>query len=99
MAVRNETWTAPADFRLRRLRLEGASWEAIAEALGVSPAAAHARARLIGARRPLVGLAASDDPARDSLPAGHPLAWGVLTQGTWLAGTRYPTPASMGSVA
>ena len=83
----------------RSMRLEGASWEAIAEALAVSPQAARVRADRIAARRPSPGLTATEDPAREPLPAGHPRAWGVLTQGTWLAGTRYPTPAMMGCVA
>lgn len=99
MAANIETWTAPVDFRLRRMRLEGASWEAIAESLAVSEGAARARADQIAAHRPSPGLAVAEDPGREPLAAGHPQAWGVLTQGTWLAGTRYPTPAIMGGVA
>jgi len=99
MATSNETWSAPRDFRLRLMRLEGAAWEEIAEALVVAPDAAIARAERIGARQPPVGLAAFEDPAREPLPAGHPQAWSVLTEGTWLAGTRYPMPASAGDVA
>jgi hypothetical protein len=94
-----ETWTHPRDSQLRRMRLEGASWEAIADALAVSLEAASARAAQIGARRPPPGATPRDDPAREPLAAGHPRAWGVLTRGTWLAGTRYPTPASLGSGA
>ncbi len=90
-----ETWTPPRDFQLRRMRLEGASWETIAEALAVSPEAASARADQIGARRPPPGAAMRDDPAREPLPAGHPQAWSLLTHGTWLAGTRYPVPANI----
>ncbi len=81
------------------MRLEGASWEMIAEALAVSPAAAVARAALIGARSAAAGLVPPEDPARESLPAGHPRAWEVLTQGTWLAGVRYPGPASQARAA
>ena len=99
MASSIETWSAPTDSRLRRMRLDGASWDAIAEALAVSPEAASARAERIGARRPPPGGPMSDDPAREPLPAGHPDTWGVLTKGTWLEGTRYPAPASMGSLA
>ena len=90
-----ETWTAPIDFRLRRMRLEGASWETIAEALAVTAQAARARADQIGGCRVPPGQSVSEDPAREPLPAGHPRSWGVLTQGTWLAGTRYPTPGRM----
>lgn len=99
MAASIETWTAPRDFRLRRMRLEGAPWEEIGEALGVSSATAKARAERIGALRPAGGVAAGEDPAREPLPAGHPQAWGVLTQGTWLAGTTYSTALCQGSAA
>lgn len=99
MAASIETWTAPSDSRLHRMRLEGASWDAIAEALAVSPEAVRARAERIGATRTAACLTVVEDPAREPLPAGHSQAWGVLTQGTWLAGTRYPTPASLGSAA
>jgi hypothetical protein len=97
MAARIETWTAPRDFRLRLMRLEGGGWEEIAEALAVSQDAAMARAVRIGAQRSLLGLTVCEDPAREPLPAGHPRSWGVLTQGTWLAGTRYPASISGGA--
>ena len=99
MTVGNEFWSAARDFRLRLMRLEGATWEEIAEALAVAPGMVVARAHRIGAHRPPNCLAAFDDPAREPLPAGHPQAWGVLTEGTWLAGSRYPEPVSAGSVA
>ena len=99
MATSIETWTAPRDFRLRLMRLEGVAWEEIAGALAVAPEAAVARAARIGARRSPLGSAVREDPAREPLPAGHPLAWRVLTEGTWLAGTRYPVPVSTGGVA
>ena len=31
-----------------------------------------------------------DDPDRPPLPAGDPLSWDLLVQGTWLAGTAWP---------
>jgi hypothetical protein len=99
MATTSETWTVPSDYRLRRLRLEGESWEAIAEALAISPEAARVRAERIRARPPSPSLTLRDDPAREPLPAGHPRAWGVLTQGTWLDGTHYPTLPSLRSLA
>jgi len=99
MATTIETWTAPRDFRLRLMRLEGAAWEEIAEALAVAPEAAATRAARIGARRPPLGRAVCEDPTRQPLPAGHPRALGVLTEGTWLAGTRYPMTVSAGGVA
>lgn len=99
MTVCNEFWSAPRDFRLRLMRLEGATWEAIAEALVVAPGMVVAHARRIGVRRPPKGLVVSEDPAREPLPAGHPQAWSVLTEGTWLAGIPYPMPVSAGSVA
>jgi hypothetical protein len=99
MATSNETWSEPRDFRLRLMRLEGVAWEEIAEALAVAPGAAIARAERIGARRPPIGMAEFEDPAREPLAAGHPQAWRVLTEGTWLAGTRYPELASVEGVA
>jgi hypothetical protein len=96
MATSIETWTAPRDFRLRLMRQEGATWEEIAAALTVAAEAAMTRAERIGACRPPLGPARREDPTREPLPTGDPLAWGVLTQGTWLAGTRYPAPLSAG---
>jgi len=31
-----------------------------------------------------------DDPGRPPLPAGDAVAWAVLTERSWLAGTSYP---------
>lgn len=99
MLIARAAWTDAQDFRLRRMRLEGAAWEAIAEALSVSAAAAMARAGRIGARPAREAVPASEDPAREPLPAGHPRAWAVLTAGTWLAGTRYPASPDAGRSA
>jgi hypothetical protein len=96
MAAAINIWTPCRDSRLRRMRQEGASWETIAEALRVDPADAARRGRQIGAWLSPAGLAASEDPARDPLPAGHPRAWTELTAGTWLAGTCYPAPGDEG---
>jgi hypothetical protein len=90
-------WTPSRDARLRRLRQDGASWAAIGAALGVSACAARERGRRIGAPRPPAAArtaartaAPEDDPARPPLPPGHPRSWGLLTQGTLLAGTGWP---------
>ena len=91
MAANVEIWTTARDFRLRLMRLEGDGWEEIAKALAVPREAAMARADRIGAAQSRNGQTMHDDPARDPLPAGHPRSWSVLTQGTWLTGTRYPT--------
>jgi hypothetical protein len=86
-------WTAAQDLQLKRLRAEGASWEAISAALDVSRWAAIERARRIGARRPPPEFVPPpEDPARDPLPAGHPRSWGMLTAGTLLEGCPYPLP-------
>lgn len=99
MAQSIENWTAGFDFRLRRMRLEGASWGAIAQALTVSSEAARARASQIGARWLQAARSPHDDPAREPLAAGDARAWEVLTAGTLLAGTRYPLPSARESVA
>lgn len=89
MSASRQVWTAPSDSRLRRMRQEGAAWEAIAEALHVSPLAAMQRALRIGAQTRLCA-GGNGNSQRDPLPAGDPTSWKILTTGTWLAGTRYP---------
>ncbi|MCW3477671.1 AsnC family protein [Limobrevibacterium gyesilva] len=88
-------WTPPQDARIRRLRGEGASWDAIAAALDVSRNAAIERGRRLGARLPppvqrRAAAAEPQDPAREPLPPGHPAAWDAITAGTAFAGTPYP---------
>ena len=89
-------WTDTRDHALHAMRAGGAAWDAIAQAFGISRWAVIERARAIGAHIPLpraqpaeASKAASD---RLPLPAGHPTAWAVLTEGTLLAGTAYPFP-------
>jgi len=86
-------WTPSRDAQIRRLRAEGATWDAIAMAMSVSRFTAIERGRRIGAKRPPPAAAApSEDPMRPALPAGHPRTWNALTQGTVLEGTAYPYP-------
>lgn len=87
------TWTEAKDAQLRRLRAEGATWNAIAAVLGVSRFTAVERGRRIGAPRPApLPRPVAEDPAREPLPAGHPRSWGVLIADTVLEGTPYPFP-------
>src|SRR5215831_2968855 len=86
-------WTAAQDTQLRRLRAEGATWDAIAVAFGLTRWAIIERGRRIGARPPpREFVPPQEDPARDPLPAGHPRSWDVLTAGTVLENTPYPMP-------
>lgn len=85
-------WTEATDARIRRLRAEGASWDSIAASLGVSRWSAIERGRLVGAQAPPKPPAPPADLAREPLPAGHPISWGLLTAGTLLDGTAYPWP-------
>jgi hypothetical protein len=93
-------WTPDHDHQLRRMRADGASWDAIAAALGVSRWASMERGRKVGARmnrpatQPKVDPLAAElaTPARAALPAGHSFTWGLLTDGTLLAGSAYPWP-------
>lgn len=96
-------WTAPADARLRRMRAEGATWDRIAAALGLSRYTVIERGRRIGATRPpQIPLAADEtaflqDRRREPLRAGHPVAWALLTDGTSLEGSRYVWTAATSS--
>ncbi len=86
-------WTAAQDLTIRRMRIEGATWDAIAAVLGVSRYTVIERGRRIGAPRPPPEFRpAPEDPNRDPLPAGHPRSWSAITDGTLLEGTPYPLP-------
>lgn len=88
-------WTEAADALLVRLRhQEGASWDRIAGALGVSRNAALERGRRLHVLLPerAAPAAARDERDRPALPPGHPASWGALIAGTVLEGTPYPWP-------
>ena len=87
------TWTEAQDSQIRRLRAEGASWDAIAAALGFTRWAIIERGRRIGAQAPpREFVPPPEDPRRDPLPPGHPRSWGAITDGTLLEGSPYPMP-------
>ncbi len=87
------TWTDAQDTQIRRLRAEGAAWDAIAALLGLTRWSVIERGRRIGARPPPPDTTPRpEDPDREPLPAGHPVSWNALTAGTVLDGTPYPLP-------
>jgi hypothetical protein len=86
-------WTDAQDNQIRRLRIEGASWDAIAAILGITRWTVIEHGHRIGASRPpREFVPPPEDPARDPLPAGHPRSWGVITAGTVLENVPYPLP-------
>jgi hypothetical protein len=86
-------WTPAQDANIKRLRAEGATWDFIAAAMGVSRFTIIERGRRIGARRPPPEFKPPpEDRARPPLPAGHPRSWHILIEGTVLEGTEYPLP-------
>lgn len=86
-------WTAAEDTQLRRLRAEGATWDAIAAVLRLTRWTVIERGRRIGAPRPPPDFVPPpEDPAREPLPAGHPRSWNAITAGSVLEGTPYPLP-------
>jgi hypothetical protein len=90
-------WTDAQDTRIRQLRGEGETWDAIADLLRLTRSAVIERGRRIGARPPppeFVGP--PDDPDRGPLPAGHPRTWGAMNAGTVLADEPYPLPDHLG---
>src|SRR6185312_1264241 len=88
------TWTDAQDMQIRRLRAEGASWDVIAAALGVTRWTVIERGRRVGARRPPPDFVPPpEDPDRGPLPPGDRRTWGAITQGTVLQDLPYPEPA------
>lgn len=86
-------WTDAQDSQIRRLRMEGASWDTIAAILGLARWTVIDRGRRIGAQRPPHDFVPPpEDPAREPLPAGHPRSWGVITAGSVLEDEAYPLP-------
>jgi hypothetical protein len=86
-------WTEPQDARIRRMRAEGATWDAIGAALSLSRFAVIDRGRRIGAKPPPPEFVPPpEDPDRGPLPAGHPRTWGAMNMGTVLAREAYPLP-------
>jgi hypothetical protein len=90
---RRLVWTNAQDGQIRRLRVEGASWDAIAAALGFTRWTVIERGHRIGAESPpREFVQPPEDRAREPLPAGHPRSWGVITAGTVLENVPYGLP-------
>lgn len=86
-------WTAAQDMQIKRMRAEGAAWDAIAAVMDVTRWTVIERGRRIGARRPPSDFVPPPESlTRDPLPAGHPRSWSVLIAGTSLDGQPYPLP-------
>jgi hypothetical protein len=91
---RKVVWSNAQDSQIRRLRVEGASWDTIATSLGFTRWTVIERGHRIGASSPPRGCTPPpEDPARDPLPAGHARSWGVITAGTVLENAPYVLPA------
>jgi hypothetical protein len=89
-------WTEVQDTKIKRMRAESASWDSIAEAVGVTRWTVIERGRRLGARLPPPDFApCPEDPDRPTLPPGHPETWDVIISGTSLDGMPYPIPAPM----
>jgi hypothetical protein len=86
-------WTEGQDTQIRRLRIEGASWDLIALALSLARWTVIERARLIGVERaPANAVAVLDEPDRQPLHAGHAESWGAINRGTSLENVPFQTP-------
>jgi len=87
-------WTTALDARLRALRRAGLSWEQVALELTLGCSKVRERGRRIGAvrRRTLACVVVAESGDRPAHPPGHPTSWGLLTDGTVLAGQPYPYP-------
>ena len=90
-------WTEGQDTQIRRMRSEGAQWDAIAEALGLTRWTVIERGRRIGcSRRPAHAPAVPhQDLERPALPAGHAESWGAITRGTPLEHVPFRIPGEI----
>lgn len=86
-------WTDQRDSQLKRMRVQGVTWDGIAAVLGISRNAAIERGRRLGARLPPPEhVSEPEDVERPPLPPGHHVTWGAIVAGTSLADTPYPLP-------
>jgi hypothetical protein len=80
-------WTNEQDDTIRRMRAEGSTWKQIAQAFGVNIDVLRFHAGKIGASLGTVQMFAKRErtwggPNRNTLPAFHPITWGILVQQT-----------------
>jgi hypothetical protein len=90
---RKTVWTEGQDSQIRRLRTEGASWDVIALALGLTRWTIIERSRVLGVLSPPANaVAVMDESDRQPLPAGHAESWGAINRGTSLEHVLFRTP-------
>lgn len=89
-------WTRARDSLLTQLRcVDGETWDAVADALGISRNAAIARGHELGAKKPeRVVEPEPEDLEREPLSSGSEITWGAITAATWLEGCRYQPPGA-----
>ncbi len=93
---RKTLWTEGQDTQIRRLRTEAASWDMIAQILGLSRWAIIERCRALGVERPPENaVAVMDQSDRATLPAGHADSWGAINLGTSLENVPFRTPGTI----
>jgi hypothetical protein len=90
---RKTVWTDGQDTQIRRLRTEGAGWDLIALALGLTRLAIIDRARALGVGRASEDVVAPpDEPERQPLRAGHAATWDAINRGTSLEHAPFRSP-------
>jgi hypothetical protein len=86
-------WTEAQDSKIKRMRMECASWDCIAAEMGITRWTVIERGRRLGARLPPADFEPlPEDPERPPLPPGHNETWGTIIKGTSLEGMPYPMP-------
>lgn len=83
-------WTDETDAIIFMGRATRQSWDEIASRLGISRGAAIERGKAIKAHGRMPPAPKPKADTRDeALPAGHPITWGAITDGTILDGAPY----------
>jgi hypothetical protein len=92
-------WTPEIDREIVSLRLNGTSWKGIGEKIGISRESVERRFKRLQVPPPVVETKPQVDPlmhpGREPLPPGHPRSWGILNEGTILAGEPYSMPVRL----
>jgi len=94
--TRKTVWTEGQDSQIRRLRTEGANWDVIALALGLTRWTIIERCRALGVERPPANaVAVMDESDLQPFHAGDRESWDAINRGTSLENVPFRPPGTI----